>query len=440
MELDYDPADKNSILQAAKKLTGKTLNESCIIPEEIQNKANKGDLGTLVENYYFGIHPGNSPNPDFAEADLELKTTGLVKRNGRLVAKERLVLNMINFDTMAEESWANSTFVKKCASILILFYEYIKEKSVIDRKFIIDPKILEVLKSQDAVQIQKDWEFIKNKIRAGLAHELSEGDTYYLGACRKGSGGPDEKLRSQPYSDIPAKARALSLKQGYVQAILDSHLSELESVTKGSKLTVQDAVLERFSPYVGMTLESLAKELDRQKTSSNQKGFHRGLAERMLSESGSSVIELVKAGIEMKTIRVNKTWRPNEAMSFPGFKFLELVDEEWEDSSFAKKIEQKFLFVIFRTGDDGIERLEKVAFWNMPYADREEARRVFEETKRRVSINAKDLPKASESAVAHVRPKARDASDVIPTPQGDFHVKQCFWLNQNYIEKVIQGL
>jgi DNA mismatch repair protein MutH len=148
----------------------------------------------------------------------------------------------------------------------------------------------------------------------------------------------------------------------------------------------------------------------------------------------------VKAGIEMKTIRVNKFWRPNEAMSFPGFKFLELLDEEWEDSSFAKKIEQKFLFVIFRTGDDGIERLEKVAFWNMPYVDREEARRVFEETKRRVLINAKDLPKASESSVAHVRPKARDASDVIPTPQGDYHVKQCFWLNQNYIEKVIQGL
>lgn len=440
MEIDYDPADKESIFRAAKKLTGKTLNQSCVIPKEIQNKAHKGDLGMLVENYYFGIKPGNSQLPDFPLANLELKTTGLVMRGGRFVAKERLVLNMINYESMAEETWLNSSFVKKCSSMLVLFYEYIKEKSVIDRKFVIAPKILELLKTEDAVQIQNDWEFIRNKIRAGLSHELSEGDTFYLGACRKGSGGPDEKLRSQPFSDIPAKSRALSLKQGYVQALLDSHLNDLESITAGLGLTVQDAVLERFAPYIGMTLASLAQEMDRQKTSSNQKGFHRNLAERILSESGSSILELVKAGIEMKTIRVNKTWKPNEAMSFPVFKFLEIVNEEWEESSFAKKIEQKFLFVIFRTGDDGIERLEKVAFWNMPYLEREEAHRVYEETKKRVRINAKDLPGSTESAVAHVRPKARDASDKIPTPQGDFHTKQCFWLNKNYIEKVVASL
>ena len=73
----------------------------------------------------------------------------------------------------------------------------------------------------------------------------------------------------------------------------------------------------------------------------------------------------------------------------------------------------------------------------MPYKDRLEAQRVWEETKRRVLIDAKDLPRVGESYLAHVRPKARDGSDKIRTPQGDMHLKQCFWLNQNYLHQVV---
>jgi DNA mismatch repair protein MutH len=82
----------------------------------------------------------------------------------------------------------------------------------------------------------------------------------------------------------------------------------------------------------------------------------------------------------------------------------------------------------------------KAGFWNMPYADRQEAKRVWEETKRRVSIDATDLPSVRESYVAHVRPKARNKDDKIPTPQGTMHVKQCFWLNRNYLWQVISSI
>jgi DNA mismatch repair protein MutH len=438
VDLDYDPKSPASILLAAKKLTGKTLRY--FMPSDVTNIANKGDLGTLVENYFFFINPGNSPEPDFKEANLELKTTGLVKKaDGTYRAKERLVLTMINYETLVDESWATSSFVKKCSSMLLLFYEYVKGLSVIDRKFVIDP-LLYNLPEEDKAQIRRDWEAIQAKIRAGKAHELSEGDTFYLGACRKGSGGPNEKLRKQPFSDIPAKARAFSFKQGYVDFILAGHMNTLGSLGVAETLTFEDATRARFAPFIGKTIEELSVSLSTHKASSMQKGFHRGLAERMLSESGSSIKELVKAGIELKTIRVNAKGRPNEAMSFPGFKFLEIIDEEWEESSFANKLEQKFLFVIYQEDNQGFERLLKVAYWNMPYLDREEAHRVWEETKSRVKIDAKNLPKATESPVAHVRPKARNAADVLPTPQGDFHTKQCFWLNQNYIQEVIACL
>ena len=127
-------------------------------------------------------------------------------------------------------------------------------------------------------------------------------------------------------------------------------------------------------------------------------------------------------------------------MSFPGFKFMSIVEEKWEASSFFEKLESKFLFVVFAVGKDGVERLHKVSYWNMPHHDRVEAERVWKETKRRVAIDATSLPKSTESAVAHVRPKGGDGNDKIPTPQGTMHLKQCFWINRNYLKGVVDGL
>ena len=127
-------------------------------------------------------------------------------------------------------------------------------------------------------------------------------------------------------------------------------------------------------------------------------------------------------------------------MSFPSFNFLEIGNTNWEDSSFFENIESKFLLVAFKVGEDGIERLHKVSYWNMPYEDRNEARRVWEDTKKRISIDASNLPRMAESPIAHVRPKGKDGSDKALTPQGTYQLKQCFWLNSSYITDVIEAL
>lgn len=98
------------------------------------------------------------------------------------------------------------------------------------------------------------------------------------------------------------------------------------------------------------------------------------------------------------------------------------------------------MFVIFREDDNGTYRFEVAKYWNMPYADRQEAERVWTETKRRVAIDAANLPMASESRVAHVRPKGKNATDTLPTPQGQELLKKCFWLNRRYIADVIKSL
>ena len=191
---------------------------------------------------------------------------------------------------------------------------------------------------------------------------------------------------------------------------------------------------------MGKSIAEISKVLSYYQKSSNHKSFLKDIVNRILVNSGHSIPELDKAGIEIKTIRLTKLGIPRESMSFPGFKYLDIVNENWEDSSFFEKLEHKFLFVIFRTDENNLEKLEKVSYWNMPYQDRLKAQYVWEETKRRVSTNASDLPRSTESEVAHVRPKARNSADKLLTPQGDFQVKKCFWLNREYIAGVIRQL
>lgn len=200
---------------------------------------------------------------------------------------------------------------------------------------------------------------------------------------------------------------------------------------------LEDATLNRFSKYTDLSVQEISTQLNYFKKSENHKGFHRDLANRILSNSNQSVVELEKAGIELKTVRVKSNGKPRESMSFPSFKFMKIINEQWEDSSFFEKLEKKFLFVIFYEDSDGIERLAKAMYWNMPYPDRMEAKRVWEKTKLQCQVDAKNLPKSSDSLVAHVRPKARNGNDKELTPQGEMHLKQCFWLNASYIAKVI---
>lgn len=430
---NYDPASVESIVAYASHLIGKSLSEQVKTNRDSEDELNKGDLGTLVQTQFFGLKADNLPQPDFSEAGLELKTTGVVKRRGgEYAAKERLVLSMINFGDIIEETWETSALLKKCRLILLLAYFFEKDKRPADRTFVLGPFLLDLL-SAEFKDVKRDWEEIREKVRSGRAHELSEGDTFILGACRKGSGGTKEALRDQPNSLEGAKARAFAFKPKFVTQLL-------QQKPIGAIPHLREVPRQSFSEYLGMPVEDIADRFEFHKQSPNQKGYHRQLANRMLSAGGSSGTQLQELGIEMKTIRINPKGRPKEHMSFPGFKFMEIIEEEWESSNFFYKIESKFLFVVFQTGADGQEKLHRASYWNMPYQDRVEAMKVWEETKKRVLDDATKLPKPSESRVAHVRPKGRNGQDKIPTPQGTEHLRQAFWLNNSYIADVVAAL
>jgi DNA mismatch repair protein MutH len=419
----------------AEGLIGKSLTDYLQNDPESLGATNKGDLGTLVQTLFFGLEADNISQPDFFEAGLELKTTGVIRaRSGEFKAKERLVLMMIDYSKIVEETWETSALLQKCRLILLLAYLFDRETSPANRTFVLGPILLDLL-SEQFHEVKSDWETIRQTVVDGKAHELSEGDTFVLGACRKGAGGPSEPLRRQPNSHEGAKARAYSFKQSFVTQIISAKTEQMS--VSGASRDLRTVPRTAFSEFLGLSIEQLAAHFRFHKKSKNHKGYHRQLAEKMLIEGGSSKAELADFGIEMKTIRLGSNGRPREHMSFRGFEFLEIVNQDWEDSSFFESLESKFLFVVFREHPDGTERLDRATYWNMPYEDRLEARRVWEDTRKRILVDATDLPKSGESPVAHVRPKGRDGSDKILTPQGNLHLRQCFWINKEYLADIV---
>lgn len=462
MSSNYNRLDKSSIINFAKELKDKSLSD--IFDESlILTHGNKGSFGQLLEKYYFEYEPNSSSEPDFKEVGMELKTSPLKRlKNGEYRSKERLVLNIINYFNVVEQQFETSDFIKKNLSILMIFYVYEQDVRILD--YVI--KLVDEwnIPSVDLEIIKKDWEFINDKIKSGKAHELSEGDTFYLGACTKGANA--NSLRKQPFSSEKAKQRAYSFKQGYVNHIIASIAGRtnqsfgklITSPLIAKKHTIEELVLQKFEPFIGKNVSQIVEILNKD-INTKAKGFYASLTKAILGiDVDKEVEEFQKANIQVKTIRLKNNGIPSEDISFPTFRYDEIVYETWEDANIKDILENKFLFVFYQyTGIELI--LKKVKFWNMPYKDILEVEKVWNKTRNLVlegnivkgykvnkngeSSRLTNFPSKKDSSVAHVRPHARDAQDCFPLPVMDQftkeieYTKHCFWLNSSYVYKEI---
>lgn len=449
---DYDDTSIVSILEYAEKFTNRSLRD--VMSDEVVGVVSdlnleygvrrKGNFGNLVEKYIFGYKPNSDSNADFHNVNVELKTTPLKKlKNGKLVSKERLVFSMIDYMTIVEETWENSSFLKKNRLLLLMFYLYESGVDILDYKFEIIRlfDLLSDISESDILQMRSDWETIVNKIRAGKAHLLSEADTSYLGAATKASN--SSVRREQPFSTEGAKPRAFSLKQSFLNYLIQGSLEQenMDSILKKDDRpqTIEELVDSRLKLYIGkedVDIQSLLGiSFDKK-----PKNYRRMLVNRMLGVKTNKIEELEKANITLKVITLETTGRLVESISFPIFRYMDIVNEEWESSGFYEQLTtRRFMFVVFRKTEEGKARLEKVQFWNFPLEDIEKARAVWQETVDRINdCRCDNLPKIRESEIAHVRPHARNSEDTLPTPCGRNEVKKCFWLNAKYIEKQLQ--
>lgn len=457
--LDITSAD--SIIDFAKLLKNQTLRQACGEEIEKHGYKGKGNFGQILEKFYFGYEPNSDAEPDFKEAGIELKSSPLKKlRNGEFRSKERLVLNIINYLEVHKEEFETSSFWKKNAHLLLVFYLHDKDLDLLD--YII--KLVDGWKypNEDLTIIQRDWEFINQKIKEGKAHELSEGDTFYLGACTKGSTAL-KSFRDQPFNKEQAKQRAYSLKQGYVNHII-ANIAQEEAAVYGKIIerpeileevrSIEEIVILKFHPFYGKSAEQIEQELGLE-LNQKAKSYFANLTNAILGiELGKKIEEFEKADIQVKTIRLKENNLPKEDISFPIFEYQELVETDWEDSDFKNILESKFFFVFYQFEGENLI-LRKVKFWNMPHSDILEAKSVWEEMVKTVSngeivkevtdkgIRKTNFPKKTENRVSHVRPHARNAADTYELPVADKltglteFTKQCFWLNASYVKNEI---
>ena len=119
----FDSSSAASIISYAKNLKGKNLREVCGPKIEKHGYKGKGNFGQILEKFYFGYEPNSDAEPDFFDAGLELKSSPLKRlKNGDLRSKERLVLNIINYLEVHKEDFETSSFWKKNAHLLLVFY------------------------------------------------------------------------------------------------------------------------------------------------------------------------------------------------------------------------------------------------------------------------------------------------------------------------------
>lgn len=483
VELPYNDSNPESIEKHAKSVVKKTFKN--ILEDSVEtsdldnlityynNPKSKGGLGNLVEKFLFFYEPNSDPNPDFPKAGVELKVTPYkeLKKKGVYSAGERLVIGMIPYSQPLDIDINTSHIIEKINLILLMLYKREVGKNRTDfvithsQLFSITNKLLE----EDFKIIQEDYRKIVTKIQNGEAHLLSESDTNYLAASTKGSTAK-KSYKPQFYNpDIKAKSRAFSFKQGFMTYIINNYIFKEKItyeaiITKPEELydtTLEDLVLTKINRYKGYSKNKLKEHF---KIIKESKQIYSILAFRMLGITSNNAEEFVKANIVVKAIRIEENGKIKEHMSFPTFVIKELLDEEWETSTFNDYFDQtKFLFMIYRQQKDDYV-FEGAKFWSLPIVTLEkEAKEDWEKVQNSYNhveffptatkVN-NTLPKPKDmnlffsklhvSKTAHIisgvrygkgSTKPERYSDILPN--GDRMPIQSFWLNKNFIAKQI---
>lgn len=479
-----DLSDPMAILAYAKELEGHTFRDVLdlgIVPEgsskDYGDKRYKGGMGTLIEERYFGYKANSDERPDFPEAGVELKTTCYdLKKNGQLSAGERLVLTMIPFDAPIEDSIYESHMWEKASKILLIYYRRNKETHGYDQE--ISHVALFTPPESDMAIIEEDYNFIRKLVQAGKAEELSEGMTHYLGACTKGA--TEATMWTEQFypPHSLAKRRAYCYKRSYMDYVLNHYLIGDEgdsdcivkdpSTVKG--VGFEEYVLSLIRPHIGKSDEELCCELGIEHT--GNKSQWTTITYHLLGLRSGRAEEFEKANISARTVRIEGDGSVRECLSLSPFSFAELASEEvWEESALCSYFEEtRFFFVAFRKSGENLV-LDGARFWSMPKDDRDGALRdCWSAAASRVRAGVtftkqarsdgsfwrvlNDLPAKSDNPVAHVRPhtsrsayRLADGTEIGDVerdgdrlPDGQWMTKQSFWLNNDYIARIVSDI
>lgn len=462
----YDDSNEKSILHYAKKLVGKSIAEILEGTDKSVDIKNKGIIGTIIEEFYFGIMPNSSPLPDFEKVGIELKIIPLIQQRRKVAVKERTKVCSINYMKLVDEEWQTSHAKQKLNKILFIYYLY--EKENIKNSSIKKVDLWELGKDSSELIIKDDWLRVKQRVVDGYAHELSEKEFHLLSASRSGSGGRDangilKDLVEQPNQSFQAKAlkRAFSLKQSFTNQIWDA-LNRVKFESVLDSLDIKDindfesTILSALHKYRGKTILELSQIFEIK--IGNGKNQVATVLKKMIGFKSvtSKIKEFEQLGILVKSIKLRREDKmPLEAISFATMKLQEFIEEEWEESTFKSYISKILFIPVYHDGEGLNEKyLASAFFWTPSHVEEQKIYKEWKMYQEEVLSGAcrvtqiqnsskkgykevSSLSKESQTESIHMRPHGKDSSDRDEDSLGNSIVKQCFWLNKKFIQSLI---
>ena len=432
--------------EAIKGKTFKEIDSKHLLENTTNLKRNKGILGHVVESGFYKYPINSNPQADFDKIGVELKVTGYKKnKKGEKSAKERVSLSKIDFNKIVNEDYEYSKLIYKNKKILFIWYFYEKGKDIGDF-LITDYQLYDM--GQDEETIKNDFYIIKQKVKDGRAHELSESDTSYLGACTKARTSKDRT--TQPNSTIPAKPRAYSLKNSYMSGILNSIGTTISFDTNEFK-TVEEYVLAKLRPYIGKSQLEILEEITGQTYKEKiPKNLNKMITDKIIGKDDELAEKddlFKKTSFIIKNSPITPNGKYRERMSFRTLQLSEF-EEDWENSDWKTYFEETTLLTILwrepnkkaRNGYRELLGVKSISFDDDDLESFKISYNMIKETIEKRDISLLPTPNSFEGQILVVAPKGQKGDDAYNNFFNKDRTKVTFMLTKDLLYDKIKSI
>lgn len=344
------------------------------------------------------------------------------------------------------EEFEFSKLLFKNKKILIIWYKYEENTNYADME-IIDYQLYDI--SQDEEIIKNDFQIIKDMVVKGEAHNISEGQTSYLGACIKAVTSADRTR--QPNSTELAKPRAFCLKNSYMTGIFRILILRNQINTKiATFMTIEEYIFNILKHYIGKTqLEIYNMITGKDCKHKIPKNISKMISDRLIGKDNEleEKNELFrKTTYVIKNLPIFANKEPVERMSFRNLKISEF-EKDWEESDWKQYFEEVTLIIICyeakdKTVKNGYRTLKEIKTISFTDEDIEALKKGYEmvqEAIRKNDISILPYPNSYENQIIEIAPKGEKGDKAYNNFFKNNTTKTTFMLSKSFLEKKLKS-